>query len=193
MRGARHGAGCINEPGRNQMANSNVLGNRIALQIPEADVQAIRAAIQVLQAQLLPHLVDLDADARRELPKMGTKTVEFVDKAFHYAEANPQLRPAFVDLEEFQRDLDAVKLLVSLQQPLAQVADMVDDSLMLAGSEAYAAALSFYQATKSAAKLNVPAAGTIAQDLAAQFASRGMRTTDPAPGGVSRAALAPSA
>jgi hypothetical protein len=161
------------------MAVTNVLSNRISLQIPDEDVQAVRAAIQVLQERLVPHLIDLDAEERKVLPKMGTKTVEFVDKAFHYAEANPQLKPAFIDLMEFGRDLDAVNLLLSLQRPLAQVADMVDDSLMLAGSEAYAAALTFYQATKAAAKLNIPAAGTIADDLSQQFASRGLRPVSP--------------
>ena len=52
---------------------------------------------------------------------------------------------------------------------------MVDDSRNLASSEAYCATLGCYQSAKSAAKLNVPGAATIADDLASNLPSRGPR------------------
>jgi len=47
---------------------------------------------------------------------------------------------------------------------------------MLAGSEAYVAALSFYNSVKQAAKLNVPEAKTIYEDLKKRFAGQGVKT-----------------
>lgn len=151
------------------MASNN---NRISLALPAADVQDIQAALKVLQDKLLPHLVDLGPEARRELPKMGDKTVAFVGKALDYARDNPHLRPAYLDLAEFEKDWTAVELLTSMQRPLSQVLDIVDDSLLLAGSEAYGAALVYYQSVKSAARAQIPAAATIAEDLARRFPGR---------------------
>jgi hypothetical protein len=150
-----------------------VLSNRISVAIPEEDLQAIVAALGVLQQKLVPHLVDLGAEDRRALPKMGAKSVDFVDKALKYARDNPELLPGFVDVDEFARDLGAVDALRGLQRPLNQIADMVDDSVVLSGSEAYAAALSFYQAAKIAARRGHPGAAVIADDLSAQFLGRG--------------------
>ena len=164
------------------------ISNRISLNIPEADIEKIQAAVKVLQDLLEPHLVDLGPDERRVLPKMGDKTVSFVDKALEYARTNPELCPPFVNVEEFERDMAAVDLLLKLQRPLAQIADLVDDSLLLAGSEAYSAALACYHTIKGAARLNVAGAGTIAEDLGRQFTLRSGRGGAVAEGAVAAGA-----
>jgi hypothetical protein len=166
-----HLAPTFNIRGRNIMSMS--LSNRISFAMPEEDMQAVLAALAVLQQKLVPNLIDLGVDDRRALPKMGAKSVDFVGKALKYARDNPELKPGFVDLDEFERDLSAVDALRALQRPLNKLADMVDDSVVLSGSEAYAAALSFYQATKNAARRGHPGAALIADDLAAQFLGRG--------------------
>ena len=51
----------------------------------------------------------------------------------------------------------------------------MDDSLALSGSAAYTASLAYYQSIKTAMKMNVPGAATIADDLSARFASQGNR------------------
>jgi hypothetical protein len=152
--------------------SANLLSNRISLNIPAADLQAIMAAVKTLQDKLLPHLVDLDADDRHALPKMGAKTIDFVTRTLGAVQAHPEFKPAFVDADEFARDLAAVGALRAIQQPLDQIADMVDDSLMLSGSEAYAAALACYQSIKSAARLGQPGAAMLAADLSARFSGR---------------------
>jgi hypothetical protein len=163
-------------------------GNRISFAPTEEKKQAIHAAIRLLQETLKPLLVDLSVDERRALPKMGSKTVEFVGKALNYARESPQFNPSFVDVDEFARDLAAVQELLALQRPLSMLADMVEDSVMLSGSEAYAAALSYYRAVKAAALLGQPGATLIAEDLGLQFANRG-----PKPGGAAGAPSRPPA
>lgn len=148
-------------------------GNRISLSISEADQAEVVAAIKVLQDKLQAHLVELSAQERRELPKMGDKTLAFVSNALDYAEAHPTMCPPYLDVAEFGRDLAAVQLLRSLQHPLLQLSDALDSSLMLAGSEAYAAALVFYQSAKAAAKAKVAGAATVADDLSARLPARG--------------------
>lgn len=151
---------------------ANTINNRISLDIPDEDMQVIRSSVQALQEKLLPHLVDLNVGDRRKLPKMGAKTVDFVSKTLSYTRANTQMVPGFVDADEFNRDLAAVGILRELQQPLKQLADMVDDSLLLSGSEAYAAALACYHGFRLAAKMNMPGAETIYVDLSERFPGR---------------------
>ena len=153
----------------------STITQRMSLNVPDADVQLIRDAVKVLQDKLVPHLIDLGPEERRGLPKMGDKTVPFVSKALDYAREHPYMCPPFVDMDEFARDIAAVDLLLGLQRPLSQVMDMVDDSLLLAGSEAYSAALACYQGVKVAARLNIAGAATIADDLGQRFPARASR------------------
>ena len=112
---------------------------------------------------------------------MGSKSVDFVSKTLTYANTNPQFKPAFVDIDSFSQDVTAFGVLRSLQQPVSQLADMLDDSLALTGSDAMNAALAYYQSVKTANKLNVPGAATIADDLATRFAGQGQRMPSQAP------------
>ena len=161
--------------------NINVISNRNSFIIPDDDLQAIQAAVQTLQAKLVPYLVNIGSDEKRGLTKMGSKSVDFVSKTLNYAATNPQFKPAFVDIEEFSRDVTAFGMLRSLQQPVSQLADMLDDSLALTGSDAMTAALAYYQSVKTANKLNIPGAATISDDLSSRFAGQGKATTKAAP------------
>ena len=162
--------------------NTNVIAKRSSsFNIPDDDLQAVQAAVQTLQAKLVPHLVNIGPDEKRALSKMGSKSVDFVSKTLTYANTNPQFKPAFVDIDSFSQDVTAFGVLRSLQQPVSQLADMLDDSLALTGSDAMNAALAYYQSVKTANKLNVPGAATIADDLATRFAGQGTRAPVKAP------------
>jgi hypothetical protein len=163
--------------------STSAINKPATAEITDADMQTALAALQTLQETLAPYLVNLSTDQKRGLAKMGSKSIDFVSKTLSYANAHPQFRPAFVDLDEFSQDVAAFSKLRLLQQPMSQFFDMVDDSLALAGSDALTAALAIYQTIKTAAKLNVLGAGTIADDLAARFANQGNRgpATTPAP------------
>ena len=139
--------------------------NRIAIQIPEADVTEINAAIETLKTKLQPYLIALTPEDRKMLPKMSDKTIPFVDKALDYAQNSPQFAPQYMNVPEMKIDLDALNTLTEFYRPLEQIISGFDDTMMLSGSEAYIAALSYYNSVKMAAKMNVPAAKPIYDDL----------------------------
>jgi len=62
--------------------------------------------------------------------------------------------------------------LTGLQRSLAQPMAALDDSTLAAGSEAYSAALAYYQAVKGAARMKVQGAEAIANDLGERFPGR---------------------
>jgi hypothetical protein len=150
-----------------------LLSNQISGGLPPDSLDRAMTAIRIVQDELAPKLVELGPDERKALPKIGSKTLDFIAKALEHMRANPELKPGFVDLDEMARDLAAVSQLRTLLAPLKQIVDLLDDSLMLSAGEAYAAALVCYQAAKSAARLNTPGAKVIVDDLALQFARQG--------------------
>lgn len=144
--------------------------DQISLHIPADDLRAVQAALEVLTNTLLPQLKTLSPEQRRELAKMGDKTLAFVQKSREYARINPDLIPRFVDMEEFETDFAATEVLRGLAQQLRPVLDAIEDSLMLAGSEAYQAALMFYRSVRSAAATQAtPHAAGVYEDLSNRF------------------------
>ena len=141
----------------------------IAVVFEEAELQAVQDAIRVLNTTLLPKLKTLSYQDKHELPKMGDKSVAFVTKAFEYGKKHPALRPAFLDMDAFTVDVEAVQVLRDLDQSLSPVVAALSDSLLLAGSEAYQASLVFYSNVKNATKLRIPAAQGVYDYLSARF------------------------
>jgi len=150
------------------------------IDIPAADMEVIDNDVKSLQDVLVKHLIDLTTAERRKLPKMGPKTVDFVDKSLSYALGHPQFVPAFVDVEEFRKDVATADTLRTLQQALDMIAGALDDSVVLTRSRAYEKALSFYNSVKQAAKTKQYGAEAIAADLSARFPGRAPRTAPPA-------------
>jgi len=135
---------------------------------PDVLTQVLDLQTQV-KTLLAPYLVALTPDERRGIPKMSDKTVTFVSKTLEYANAYPQFAPAYLNMEGLQIDVKAVDDLTSVEQLVENLASQVSDSIMLSGSEAYVAALTFYNSVKEAARRNVPGAKAIYDDLKMRF------------------------
>ncbi|NOU18403.1 MAG: hypothetical protein HOO91_12675 [Bacteroidales bacterium] len=143
--------------------------NKISITISKEAIEAINAAIATIEQQL-PNLINLTVEDRKSLPKMGDKTLAFVSKALEYSKQNPKVVPPFLDVAEFEKDVQAVTNINKVLIPLQQLVEKLDDSTVLAGSEAYSSALIFYNAVKSAAKTGVPGMKGVYDDLQLRFA-----------------------
>ncbi|MCQ8118457.1 hypothetical protein [Methylomonas rosea] len=117
-----------------------------------ADQQnAVLGLINQIQ-NLLPFLIDLNADERRALPKLGDKSRAFVDQGLVLAVQNPGILPRSFDLDEYQRDVTLVRQLEPLVLALGQLQGRLEDTFLAAGSDAYSQTLLVYQAAKLAGK-----------------------------------------
>ena len=101
---------------------------------------------------------------------MGDKTIAFVQKAFEYAEKNPALMPTYLDLVEAKNDFALAQDLNGILQQVNTVQRAIEDTMMVAGSEAYDAALIFYNSIKATSRGNVPGTEAIYNDLHQRFA-----------------------
>jgi len=153
--------------------------NKVSVTISPEAITNINEAIAVI-IDNLPGLINLREEERQALPKMGDKTVAFVSKNLEYAKQNPRVVPAFLDMIEFEKDVVAVNDLRKVLIPLQQLTEKLDDTVMQTGSEAYTAALIFYNALKGAAKAGEPGMKTVYDDLQARFPGRGKNDTTPA-------------
>jgi hypothetical protein len=137
--------------------------------IPPQVLAQAQANIDATLALLAPYLLPLTPTERRDLPKMGDKTLSFVEKAQDYAHQYPQLCPSYLNLTEFDTDMTDATGLRRVHITARQLSDDIDDTAMVAGSEAYQAALVFYNAIKAAAAQDIPGAKEVYNDLKTRF------------------------
>ena len=142
--------------------------NKISLDITPAAITTVITALGTVK-QNLTFLQSLTPEDRQSIPKMGDKTFAFVKKSFDYMKANPTLVPSYINIDEMRKDIETTEKLRSIYILVQELESRLDDSITLAGSEAYMAALSFYQSVKAASKSNVPAAKPIAEELSNRF------------------------
>ncbi|AFY45031.1 hypothetical protein [Nostoc sp. PCC 7107] len=120
----------------------------ISATLSQTDRDALLQAIATIKEQL-PFLIDLSNEERKALPKMGDKSRAFVSKALEVATQNPEFLPRSFDLDEMRKDVQLFEALYPLLLSLTQLQELVDDTSLAVGSEAYAAALQVYNYAKA--------------------------------------------
>jgi hypothetical protein len=146
----RHSAAAL-KPSSAARGESTMPDNRISASLSQADRQAVLDAINTIRTKL-PFLIDLSPEERRSLPRMGDKSRGFVAQALEVAEQNPDILPRSFDVAEMRKDVELLAALSPVLAALAQLNELVDDTVMAVGSEAYAAALLLYQFARAAGK-----------------------------------------
>ena len=147
-------------------------GNRISLNLPDEVVAGVKQHFADAADMVSSSLINLSPEESKALPKLGDKSYSFVTKALEYMKVPGTPMPPYVNGEELANDLKAYDTLRQILQTVVPLVDQLNDTMALSGSEAYVAALSFYNYIKGAAKSNVPGAQTIYDDLSARFQGR---------------------
>jgi hypothetical protein len=148
-----------------------VMSNNVhSTSIPKDLLEQAMAKLDEVMELLKAYLYSLTPEDRQDLLKMGDKSLAFVEKTSELASANPLFVPAFVSLDDLKTDLADALNLRTLSNRLHQLSREVDDTVMLAGSEAFTQALSIYSMVKQAARDNVPGAEVMFDELQKRFA-----------------------
>lgn len=115
-------------------------------------------------------MIDLSNEERKALPKMGDKSRAFVSKALEVATQNPEFLPRSFDLDEMRKDVQLFEALYPVLLSLTQFQELVDDTFLAVGSEAYAAALQVYTYAKASGQ----GAGleTVVEEMGQRFARK---------------------
>ncbi|GHU22133.1 hypothetical protein FACS1894164_03880 [Spirochaetia bacterium] len=137
--------------------------------IPEQVITQISDALTTIQTLLEPYAIALTPQERHSLLKMGDKSLAFVEKCHEFIHENPLLAPSYLDLALFDVDFADAHGLWGIQNKVRQLQETLDDTVMIAGSEAFHAALAFYNNVQRAAKQDVPGAKAIYENLKSRF------------------------
>jgi hypothetical protein len=100
-------------------------------------------------SQNLSFLVDLSPEERRTMSKLGDRNRAFTRKALEIATQNPDFLPRSFDVEELRRDFELFEALQPMLLALTRLQELIDDTAVAAGNEAYAAALEVYRYAKA--------------------------------------------
>lgn len=149
--------------------------NQISISIPDETIQNVTTKLLECKALLEPYLQGLTAQERKDLFKMGDKTVATVLKTKLYLETNPEFCPSYMDKDEFIRDATVVNQLSPITNLTAQLYQDLDDTTMLAGSDAIQSAMLYYGQVKEAASKGILSAKPIYEDLSQRFAKNGKK------------------
>lgn len=153
--------------------------NRVSAKLSQGDRDTVIAAIATIKAKL-PFLIDLSPEERRALPKLGDKSRAFVIKALEVATQNPEFLPRSFDLPEMQQDVELFEGMFPILLAMSQLHELIEDTALEVGSEAYAAALvvyNFAKATGSGAGLD-----DVVDEMGKRFARKSRKSSpDPKP------------
>ena len=124
-------------------------------------------------AELLPRLVTLTEESRKEMPDMEShKNLSFTGTAIKLAKANPDLLNNFMVIGDVESDWTSMKNLVVIKKHLEKLLEKVSDTAALSGSEPYMSALLFYKFVQKLANEGHQKALTIFDELHQHFPGR---------------------
>ena len=122
--------------------------NLISTSISEKQIQEITSAIDRINAQL-PTLVTLSNEEISSLPKVSYKNIDFYHEVLDFADTYPDLIPPHIDVQEIRKDLQLIESLTKILKPMKKLVKKLEDSTLLAGSEAYIPSLAIFNSVKA--------------------------------------------
>jgi hypothetical protein len=153
--------------------------NKISVVIADNNYSAILQQIDSLDAAL-PFLINLSPEERAGGFKLGDKNLGFLEKGKDYLNQRPDFLPVHYSKEEVSKDAALAGQLATIARKLRVLADKVEDTASIAGMEALAGILAYYNAVRQATKDKVNGSQTIYDDLKKRFPGRPKSGTEEA-------------
>lgn len=151
---------------------SNLTNNRLNITATAAQITAVKTAYQTILTNL-PFLLGLTTGERTSLPAIDVSNKTFTEDAISAGVNNAGLLPSYVSPAGMQTDLTLFTQLDELIALHNQLGEKLQDTQLLAGSEAYVGALTLYKLFGSAADAGVAGSDAIYNQLKQRFAGQG--------------------
>ena len=160
---------------------SNLTNNRIDTVMTPAQIADVKNAITAINTAI-SFSVSLTAEERMTLPKISVANKSFTEDAINALDNNAAIFPAYLNVGQMQNDLKLYQQLDEIAIMLRQTLERIEDTRILAGSEAYVAALTVYKIVGAAAKAGIEGSETIYEQLRERFTtSTNSKITPPNP------------
>ena len=146
--------------------------------IPAAVIAAVKEAVLNARDKIAPYVVGLTDEQRETLFKMGDKSYAYVAKVADYLVAYPDYTPRRVDVDAFRADLTLHDSLMPLRTLAQSLVQMLDDTLMAAGSDMMETASAYYRSVQDAAEDGESTAKTVFDELKKRYPGANRRNPD---------------
>lgn len=150
--------------------------NRVSATLSASEQTQIISLLEQVN-QRLAFLVNVGPGERRGMTKLGDRNRAFTRKALEIATQNPDFLSRSFDLDEMRRDFELFENLQPILLAVTRLQELLDDTAVTAGSEAYAAALEIYRFAK--ANGNVPGLDDLTREMGQRFSQQGGRGRSP--------------
>lgn len=122
--------------------------NKVSAVLSAEDVESIINSIQQIKDKL-PFLIDLSTEEKKNLPKLGDKSIAFVNKAVEVAQQYADFLPRNFSVDELKKDFELYSQLQRINMLLRELFEKLDDTETEVGSELYVGCLSVYNNLKN--------------------------------------------
>src|SRR3954468_12544027 len=151
---------------------ANLTNNRINISATAAQITAVKTALQTISTNL-PFLTGLTIEERTALPAINVTNKAFTEDAINAGVNNAALIPSYVSVPNMQNDLLLFSQLDEIIGVVKQLLEKLEDTQLLAGSEAYTSAFTLYKLFTSASEAGVAGSDAVVTQLKQRFAGQG--------------------
>lgn len=137
--------------------------------IPEPVINEATQLLNNALTVLKPYLIALTPHERQISAKISDRSLPFVEKTRDYTVSAPGFIPPYMDATKLQNDLIVYDQLIELLRISKQLTNGLDDTALKSGGDSFTNALNYYNSVKQAARINVPGAKSIHEDLKKRF------------------------
>jgi len=116
--------------------------------LSEADQQAVKDALAVIKEKM-PFLISLPKKQRMSLPKLGPKSLKFVQDAYMTTTSFPQAFPSIFNIDKFQKDVEFYMALHELKMLADTFHEKLDSTHMAVGHEVMNSSLAVFKYVKN--------------------------------------------
>lgn len=147
---------------------SNINNNRINSTLTEEQIAEVKASVQNIYTNI-PFLLGLTVEERISLPKINVANKVFTEDAINAIINNAGMLPNYLNVGNIQTDMQLFAQLDELTSLIRQLLEKLEDTQILAGSEAYVSALAGYRLFGAAAEAGIPGSDAVYESLKARF------------------------
>lgn len=144
-----------------------MLPNKISAVMEDKVINDVNTKVDEIKS-MLPFLLDLTPEERKALPKLGDKSLMFVTKALDLVKKDFSFMPGNFDIGEMEKDINLFAQMLRIRTEIGKLYEIIDDTVLEIGSEAYSAALVIYDNAKRNGKNTVGMDGVL-DELSRRF------------------------
>jgi len=146
----------------------NLNSNRIDAVLTDSEILALKTQFTAIESSI-PFLTGLTPEERIALPKINVSNKIFVEDALMHIRNTPGILPAYLDAAKIERDYVLFGQLDELLRLSKRITEKLEDTMMLAGSEAYVSALTAYRLFGAASQAGIAGSDTAYSHLQSRF------------------------